>query len=162
MTARQNGQKVAAFFCDYLQKAKLPGSSGKWDELENKSNIISYACIEAGIVGVVASQVGKSDSRQSRKNTRLDAGSAQGLSDQLCNLYISLNPVFTKDGSRLEKGVIGVEKNSSGQAPAQVTVKTALYRHYWSDEVTKVNSGELGYDEHAGTFASASSPGGDA
>lgn len=156
MKARRSGQRVAAFFCDYLQKAKLPGSGGKWDELENKANVISYACIEANLVGVVASQVGKSDSRHARKNTRLDAGSAQGLSDQLCNLYVSLNPVFTKDGERIEKGVIGVEKNSSGNAPAQVTVHTALYRHYWSDKVTSVESSELGYEQHIErTFASA-------
>ncbi|MFA6270946.1 MAG: hypothetical protein WC657_07110, partial [Candidatus Paceibacterota bacterium] len=133
---RKNGHDVAAFFCDYLQKAKLPGSMGKWDELENKANIISYACIEANLVGIVLSQVGKSDSRQLRKNTQLDAGSAQGLSDQLCNLYITLNPVFDSEGNRLERGVIRVEKNSSGYAPSAVTVKTALYRGYWTNETT--------------------------
>lgn len=137
--AREEGHKPVAFFCDYLQKAKLPGSMGRWDELENKANVISYAVISANLVGVVASQVGKANSRQARKNTRLDGGSAQGLSDQLPNLYITLNPVFDHDGNRLEKGVISVEKNSSGYAPGQVIVKTALYRHYWSDEATSVD-----------------------
>lgn len=135
-TQRQNGLDMAAFFCDYLQKAKLPGSMGKWDELENKANVISYACIEANLVGVVLSQVGKTDSRQLRKNTQLDAASAQGLSDQLCNLYVTLNPVFDSEGNRLERGVIRVEKNSSGYAPSAVTVKTALYRGYWTNEIT--------------------------
>ncbi|MFA5377843.1 MAG: hypothetical protein WC455_18980, partial [Dehalococcoidia bacterium] len=82
---RALGQEPAVFFCDYLQKCKLPGVSGKWDELEMKANVISYSCIEADLAGVIASQVGKNDSRQVRKNTQLDGNSAQGLSDQLCN-----------------------------------------------------------------------------
>lgn len=140
--ARERGEDIGVFFCDYLQKAKLPGTSGHWDELESKVNVISYACIEANLVGVIASQVGKVDSRQLRRNTRLDHSSAQGLSDQLCNLYITLNPVFDKAGNRLEKGVIGVEKNSTGYSPAAVTVKTALYRHYWSDKITTIDVDE--------------------
>ncbi len=138
--SRGLGQDMAAFFCDYLQKAKLPRSHGRWDELENKANVISYACIEADLVGIVASQVGKADSRMARKNTLLDASSAQGLSDQLCNLYITLNPIFDHNNNRLEKGIILVEKNSSGYAPSSVTVKTALYRHYWSDERTNIDA----------------------
>jgi hypothetical protein len=148
--ARGLGHDPAVFFCDYLQKAKLPGSAGKWDELEMKANVISYSCIEADLAGVIASQVGKNDSRQLRKNTQLDGNSAQGLSDQLCNLYITLNPVFDRDGNRLEKGVIRVEKNSSGYAPASVTVKTALYRHYWSDEITTI---DIETEQPAGSFS---------
>lgn len=155
---RGEGYAVDVLFIDYLQKLKMPQVEGQWNTLEEKADRIWQVCVELDMVGVIAAQVSKQDSRDLRKNKRLDHAAAQGLSDQRPNLYITLNPVFDADGNRLERGVISVVKNSSGVVPAEICVKTALYRHYWSDDVTKA---EYDDDMTAAASTHASRTGGE-
>ena len=87
------------------------------------------------LVGVVASQVRKNEGPKVREGKLLNEASAQSVTDQLVNAYITLNPVFTEDGGRLEEGYIRAVKNSLGPYPAKLRVKTALNRHRWLDDI---------------------------
>jgi hypothetical protein len=132
---RAAGRKVSVLAFDYLQKARNPRGQGVWSELEDKANLIGQTCIDLNLVGIIASQVGKANSRSVRAGQVIDSNAGQSVSDHLPNLYLTLSPKFTKDGARLEQAWLAVMKNSSGIAPARVLVETALHRHLWTNNV---------------------------
>lgn len=132
---RSQGRKVVAWYFDYLQRAK-PFGKNSWDILEMIARVIWGTCVDADLVGVLGSQVNKSDSRLLREGTQLDESSGQAVSDQLFNAVITVNPHYNPDTkTRIEVCDLLVVKNSSGPAPVQITVDTELYRHCFTERV---------------------------
>lgn len=130
---RDQGRNVVAFYLDYVQK--LPKRGDAWDTVERMIGYVWEFCQAYDLIGVVASQVRKADGLKVREGKMLNETSAESVSDKYVNAFLTLNPVFTDDGGRLEEGYMRVLKNSLAPAPAKLRVKTALYRHRWLDDI---------------------------
>jgi len=129
---RAERRRVQLVAFDYAQKALVSGES--WSELELILNEIAQFAVDTDVVALVVSQVNKDVSAKSREGKLLDQASAQLLSDQKPNLIITLNPRW-ENGERYEEAWIRAVKNSLAPCPAKIRVKTALYRHRWTDTV---------------------------
>ena len=130
---RASGRQVSAFYFDYAQKAQKRADN--WAELELIVNDIWQFGVDMDLVTVVASQVRKEDADKLRDGGTLGATASQSISDQKANVVLTLNPIYTKAGERLEKAWIRCVKNSAAPYPAQILVRTALHRHRWDEVV---------------------------
>lgn len=129
---RDQGRKVSVFYLDYIQKAQRRADN--WAELELILNDVWGFGVDKSLVTFINSQVNKGEGEKLRAGTALGLDSMQSISDQKMNVVLTLNPVFV-DGGRAEQAVIRCLKNNAAAVPAEVKVKTALYRHRWVDHV---------------------------
>ena len=110
---RSEGRKVVAFYFDYLQRANKGGrNQAFWSE--EVIGEIKSLCEELQLIGFVMVQPKKSDSQDARDGDTLSEASGQGLSDQQCNLYLTLTPRFDGD-HKTDYSTLKVVKNSMGQ-----------------------------------------------
>ncbi len=138
---RAEGHRVSLAIFDYAQKALSSGQN--WAELELIFNEVSQFAVNNDVFAILVSQVNKGEADALKKRGQMfDMEAAQLLSDQKANLVITLNPVYTKvpdsnppEYERHEKAWINVVKDSLGQFPARIKVKTAFHRHDWTDTV---------------------------
>lgn len=110
---RAQGRKVIAFYFDYLQRANKGGRQNAFWSEEVIGEIKSL-CEELQLIGFVMVQPKKSDSEDARDGDTLSEASGQGLSDQQCNLYLTLTPKF-ENGNKTEYSTLRIVKNSMGQ-----------------------------------------------
>jgi hypothetical protein len=132
---RAQGRRITMAIFDYAQKALSAVTN--WADLEMFMNMVWSWGVEHDVFVIIVSQVNKGEAervRTSKTGYLLSSDSAQMLSEQKVNLAISLNPVF-RDNQRHERAWIVCLKNSIGSYPAKIQVRTALFRHDWTDEV---------------------------
>lgn len=110
---RAQGRKVIAFYFDYLQRANKGGrNQAFWSE--EVISEIKALCEELQLIGFVMVQPKKSDSEDARDGESLSEASGQGLSDQQCNLYLTLTPKFD-NGEKTQYSTLRIVKNSMGR-----------------------------------------------
>lgn len=97
---------------------------------------IKQACLLTGMVGVIATQTTKADTRSGSQGTLLDASSARFVNEDAANLFITLN--LEKEppdgGDPYSTGVLNVTKNSIGRK-GKKRVFTELNKLAWLDKV---------------------------
>jgi hypothetical protein len=131
---RAEGRRFQLAVFDYAQKMLNSGSS--WSELELAFGAIADFAAACDVFVIMISQVNKDAPEGVMKYGKLlDMQDAQMLSDQKANAVITLNPVFDKAGNRHEKAWIRCVKNSTSRGQGKILVKTAFWRHDWTDEV---------------------------
>lgn len=109
---RAQGRKVIAFYFDYLQRANKGGrNQAFWSE--EVIGEIKSLCEELQLIGFVMVQPKKGDSEEARDGETLTEASGQGLSDQQCNLYLTLTPKF-ENGQKTTYSTLRIVKNSMG------------------------------------------------
>jgi hypothetical protein len=130
---RDEGRKMIAFYFDYLQRANKGGRSqgAFWSE-EVISEIKAF-CEEMSLIGFVMVQPKKTASEDVRAGDSLSEADGQGISDQQCNLYISLNPMFDDNQHMLKQARIKVVKNSMGRL-GDVVTPTDFSKLTWIDK----------------------------
>lgn len=127
---RAAGRKVTTFFFDYLQRARLSGRSNSiWSE-EVIAEIKAF-CEEMQLIGFVIVQPRKNDSQGTRDGDDLTEASGQGISDQQCNLYLAIQPIFDM-GEKTNMSKIKIVKNSMGRL-GEILLPTQLHRLTWAD-----------------------------
>lgn len=125
--SRERGNDAAVWFIDYLQIMRRLGAASDAMWGERLLSIFKDFCIEIDLFGVVFLQPRKEDTDRVRSagmnavdmNTDnswlLDQNSAQGISDQQCNLYVTLNPRYDGMGRPTKDVKLNIVKNSLGQ-----------------------------------------------
>lgn len=139
---RKEGRKVRALFFDYLQRAPKGGGPRSWDWQEYVVTQLRQFSETYNLFSFVFVQPTKSASKQTRDGDLLNEASGQGVSDQQCNLYLTLTPAFDDNRQRKPYAKFGVVKNSLGTT-GSVFVKTAGDRLLVSNEladIRKVNT----------------------
>lgn len=111
---RDAGRTVTSLFVDYIQRVPKARGSNEWDRLESVVDCIKDLCEELSLLGYVIIQPRKSDSSDTRDGKTLTEASAQGLSDQRANLYITITPQFDDNRVKLPFVEASVVKNSMG------------------------------------------------
>lgn len=131
---RSEGRRVVSLFWDYLQRTNLPGRGANAFWSEEVADRLKSLCEELSLIGWVIVQPRKNDSRDVRAGDTLDEQSGQGISDQKCNLYLSVQPVYDENRVRQDVGKICIVKNSMGRL-GEVEVPTDFGKLLWYDEV---------------------------
>jgi hypothetical protein len=143
---RSEGRNPAVFILDYAQKLRVAG--GSWaSAVEDVAVLLSNAIQAANLAGVLVSQVSKSEARKIKENAGgTDSLAGMGLSDHLVQGVIVLRPHFEnrKDPEtdivtkvRVERADIFALKDNAGPVPRQITVKTKLYAHQYTEQIVK-------------------------
>ena len=138
---RAAGRKVVAFFFDYLQRANMGGRGNNAFWSEEVADRIKAFCERMGVVGIVMIQPRKDDSADTREGELLDASSGQGISDQKCNLYLAVTPVFV-DGERQDAATVRIVKNSMGRL-GEIPLPTDFSKLLWIDAEAVVKQVDL-------------------
>jgi len=130
---RDQGRRPAVVWWDYLQMGR--GGDDGWYQLEYDMGIIKEYSDYYKLIPVLVSQVNKSVEKAIEDGGGMVNGSdGQGISRAKPNLIVTISPVM-ENGYRKDLAVLKVSKNNGGKAPAIVTVKTALFRHDWMEEI---------------------------
>jgi hypothetical protein len=145
--ARNRGRDPAVWFIDYLQIMRRLAAAGDAMWGERLASILKDFCIDMGLLGVIFLQPRKDDTDRVRaagmnavdfnndNSWLLDQNSAQGLSDALCNFYVTLNPCYNESGKPMGKVKYNIVKNSLG-VPGSVWGKADLARLRYLDSPT--------------------------
>lgn len=128
---RQQGRRVPFLFWDYIDRTPAFGKRD-FEWLELVAEKLKTFCMDLDILGWVFAQPRKDDSQNVRDGKILDASSARNLSDNQCNLYLTLNLVYDESGKATNRGIINVVKNSTGKT-GKVEVFTDLQHLAWID-----------------------------
>lgn len=145
---RKIGRKVRALFFDYLQRAPKGGGPRSWDWSEYVVTQLRQFSEGHNLFSFVFIQPTKGASKQTRDGDLLNEASGQGVSDQQCNLYLTLTPAFDENRQRKPYAKFGVVKNSLGTT-GSVFVKTAGDKLLVSNEladIRKVNTRDFDRD----------------
>lgn len=138
VTKREAGHKMSMLFFDYLQRAPKSGGARGWDWAETVVGEIKALCERQRLFGFVFVQPKKTDSRGTRDGEALNESSGQGVSDQQSNLYLAMTPGFDRTtGKKAPYVRLDIVKNSMGQSPETVYLKTAMDRLTILDEEVK-------------------------
>lgn len=98
---------------------------------------IKAICQQHGLVGIIASQVTKTSSKDAVNGKLLDAYDARYVNDDAFNLFVTINPEYNEvTGERLYSAVLNVAKNSMGKR-GKVRVAVDWERLLFSDEAHK-------------------------
>lgn len=111
---RDAGRNVTTLFVDYIQRLPKARGSNEWDRLEAVVDCVKDLCEELSLLGYIIIQPRKSDSSDTRDGKTLTEASAQGLSDQRANLYLTITPQFDENRVKLPFVEASVVKNSMG------------------------------------------------
>lgn len=90
--------------------------------LETDHNVTMYSlimqiktlCEVNNLVGIIASQVTKADTKGQKDGALLDAASARYVNDDAFNLFITINPDYDSFGNKLPSAVLSIAKSSMG------------------------------------------------
>lgn len=129
---RAAGRDVRIAVFDYLQLLDLYKARTESERITDILGKLKLFCQEKKLIGLVASQVTKTEAANMKEgNGLLAAESGQFVRSDKFNLVMTLNPVY--DGGMLtDRGVINVVKNSLGQTrPIEVGINPA--RFAWVD-----------------------------
>jgi hypothetical protein len=143
---RSEGRDPAVCLLDYAQKFRATG--GSWaNAVEDVAVLFSNAIQAANLAGVLVSQVSKDEARKIKTNSGgTDSLAGMGLSDHLVQGVVALRPHFEnrKDPEtgivtkvRLEIADIFALKDNAGPVPRQITVKTSLFKHQYTEQIIK-------------------------
>ncbi len=127
-------RRYRAILIDYAQL--MHASESKDISMYQVLMRIKQACLACGLVGVVATQTTKADTRaKERGNQLLDSSSARFVNEDAANLFITLNLEKTPpgNGAAYSTGILNVTKNSIGRK-GMVRVFTDLERLSWLDK----------------------------
>lgn len=128
---REQNRQVSALFFDYLQRA--PGGGRRdWGWGELVASRVKSLCERKSLFGFMFIQPRKSDSRGTRDGNELNESSGQGISDQQCNLYFTITPIF-KDGEKQDFSKVSIVKNSMGRT-GWLYQRSPLKHLTWIDE----------------------------
>jgi len=133
---------VRTLVVDYAQMLEANQRDSRERSLNDAIQMIKGVCIDHKLVGIIASQVTKADSRQTGvtgDKKLLDMNSAQFLRFDAFNLAFTLHIDRMEDGTATGNGTINVIKNSIGRTGV-VGVPVNLSRLLWVDKlVPRVN-----------------------
>lgn len=111
---RANGRRCRHLYIDYFQLWNNSGGKDDWSGPEQAMNQLKMLVANLNMFGWIVLQPRKGDSEETREGEILHHASAQGISDQKCQLMITLTPVFDDSGKKQEEARITVVKNSTG------------------------------------------------
>lgn len=134
--AREMGRHIRIAVWDYLQLLDMRSARSEQDRIGSILGRVKAFCVEHSLIGIVASQVTKTASSDTKENQKLLTSEAgQFFRSDKFNLVLTLNPVY--DGKLLtDKGYINVDKNSIGKTGAvEVGIDPARLR--WLDSAVK-------------------------
>lgn len=131
--SRSRGRKFKIAFFDYLEIMRRfsPGGAGDAFWGERIATVLKNLSIDYGFTSVLLLQAKKGDADRVReaavdghavRDVMLGAASAQGMTDQQCNLFITLNPCFDIERKLTNHALLNVCKNSMGK-PGQIGIK---------------------------------------
>ncbi len=140
-TKRAAGRRVRTLYFDYLQRAPKGGGIRGWDWQEMVVSQIKSLCERLELIGIVFIQPTKGESKKTRDGESLTEASGQGISDQQCNLYLTISPAF-ENGAKLNYARVKVVKNSLGRTDELFQVWNAN-RLLWFDKEAKIERHDL-------------------
>jgi hypothetical protein len=128
------GRSVRIAVFDYVQLMNMRSIRNDLERIGQVLGRIKAFCVDHQLVGVVASQVTKGSAKNSREGSEtLSAEDGQFLRSDKFNLVLTLNPIYT--GKALtDQGIVGVAKNSTGDATVQKWLYINPSRFYWQDK----------------------------
>jgi hypothetical protein len=125
--SRQNGRRFVAVFWDYLEVMRRFASSQDAFWGERLATVFKNLSIDYGFTAFFLLQAKKAAATAVReaavnaedvRDVALGASDAQGMTDQQCNLFLTLNPVFDYQQRLTEYLYVRAVKNSGGQPGA--------------------------------------------
>lgn len=137
--AKAMGRNIRVAVWDYLQLMDMRSARSEQERITTILGRLKAFCVENGLVGMVASQVTKTASSETKENQKLLTSEAgQFFRGDKFNLVLTLNPIY--DGKLLtDKGYINVDKNSIGRTGAvEVFIKPSHFK--WVDSVAQAQS----------------------
>lgn len=144
---------VRTLVIDYAQMLEANQRDSRERSLNDAIQMIKGVCIDQKLVGIIASQVTKADSRQTGATgdkKLLDMNSAQFLRFDAFNLAFTLHIERMEDGTATGSGAINVIKNSIGRTGV-VSVPVNLSRLLWVDKlVPRVNLTDMTITDDSG------------
>lgn len=132
--AKAMGRTIRIAVWDYLQLMDMRSARTEQERITTILGRLKAFCVENGLIGIVASQVTKTASADTKENQKLLTSEAgQFFRGDKFNLVLTLNPIY--DGKLLtDKGYINVDKNSIGRTGAvEVFINPARLK--WVDSV---------------------------
>lgn len=132
--AKAMGRMVRVAVFDYLQILDMRSARSEQDRITTILGRLKAFCVENGLIGIVASQVTKSASADTKENQKLLTSEAgQFFRGDKFNLVLTLNPIY--EGKTLtDRGYINVDKNSIGRTGAvEVFIKPSHFK--WLDSI---------------------------
>lgn len=137
---------VRTLVIDYAQMFEANQRDSRERSLNDAIQMVKSMCIDHKLVGIIASQVTKADSRQTGSTGEkklLDMNSAQFLRFDAFNLAFTLHIERLEDGTATGNGAINVIKNSIGRTGV-VSVPVNLNRLLWVDKLApRVNLADM-------------------
>lgn len=130
--AKAMGRNIRVAVWDYLQLLDMRSARSEQERIGSILGRLKAFCVEHSLIGIVASQVTKTASSDTKENQKLLTSEAgQFFRSDKFNLVLTLNPVY--EGKLLtDEGYINVDKNSIGKTGAvQVGIDPARLR--WLD-----------------------------
>lgn len=130
--AKAMGRNIRVAVWDYLQLLDMRSARSEQERIGSILGRLKAFCVEHALIGIVASQVTKTASSDTKENQKLLTSEAgQFFRSDKFNLVLTLNPVY--EGKLLtDEGYINVDKNSIGRTGAvQVGIDPARLR--WLD-----------------------------
>jgi replicative DNA helicase len=116
---RKAGRRVGVIIFDYLQIISGYDDMSEAQRLEKVLGAIKSWAIGKRIPWIVASQVGKQDSKDSRRaGAGLDADSALYVRDSKPNLLVTLDVKYEPNEygvTQVKEGIVRIAKNSTGK-----------------------------------------------
>lgn len=134
LDAQKIGRNIRVAVWDYLQLMDMRSVRSESERITTILGRLKAFCVENSLIGIVASQVTKTASADTKENQKLLTSEAgQFFRGDKFNLVLTLNPVY--DGKALtDKGYINVDKNSIGKTGAvQVFINPARLK--WVDSI---------------------------
>lgn len=130
--AKAMGRTIRIAVWDYLQLMDMRSARSEQDRITQILGRLKAFCVENSLIGIVASQVTKTASSDTKENQKLLTSEAgQFFRGDKFNLVLTLNPIY--DGKLLtDRGYINVDKNSIGRTGAvEVGIKPSQLK--WLD-----------------------------
>lgn len=130
---RAAGRKISTLWLDYFQLWTNAGGDTDAMAPERAMLHIKQLVNSLNLFGFVIVQPRKGDSEDTRDGEVLHHASAQGLSDQKCNLMLTLTPIFEADSEKKkDEAKVGIVKNSMGRT-GSINVPVNWPRLLWVD-----------------------------
>ena len=132
--AKAMGRTIRIAVWDYLQLMDMRSARSEQDRITQILGRLKAFCVENSLIGIVASQVTKTATADTKENQKLLTSEAgQFFRGDKFNLVLTLNPIY--EGKTLtDHGYINVDKNSIGRTGAvEVFINPARLK--WLDSV---------------------------
>ncbi len=124
--------KPSVLIIDYVQL--LYGMGNTIDTtMYNMLIQIKMLCVKHHLLGIIATQVTKSSSKNQKSGGLLDSQDARYVNDDAFNLFVTINPDWNEDGTKQPSAVLNVSKNSYGKQGCKVRVAVDWARMFFED-----------------------------